>query len=246
MMRSLFTFTEPPRRCAYLPDREASNEYEVVAELSLSEYLQRMLDGWRRFGHTLFRPNCGSCRECRALRVDVARFIPDRSQRRAWKENEDIELRIGRPSLTAEKLDLYDRYHVYQEDAKGWPHHHPKDPDDYAESFIRHPFGIEEWCYYLNRRLVGVGYVDAVSKVSRELNEQEGLSLIYFFWEPKERSRGLGTFNVLSALDQARQRGLPWVYLGFYVEGCSSMRYKPRFQPNELRGDDGRWRPFRG
>jgi leucyl-tRNA---protein transferase len=245
-MRSLFTFTAPTRQCSYLPDRDATLEYELVATMTPGEYLQRMLDGWRRFGHMMFHTTCGACRECRPLRVDAARFRPDRSQRRARKANEDVQLRIGQPAVTREKLDLYDRYHAFQEDEKGWPAHTPKEADEYAESFVNHPFPVEEWCYYLRGRLIGVGYVDAIADVPPDLKGHEGLSAIYFFWEPEERSRGLGTFNVLSAIDEARRRGLPWVYMGYYVAGCPSMEYKPRFAPNELRGDDGTWRPYRG
>ena len=50
----------------------------------------------------------------------------------------------------------------------------------------------------------------------------EGLSAIYFYWDPAERHRSLGTFNILAMIESARERGLPHVYLGYYVEGCRS------------------------
>jgi arginine-tRNA-protein transferase len=153
-----------------------------------------------------------------------------------------IELSIGEPAVTREKLALYDRYHSHQADAKGWPYNRPRDAESYAESFVEHPFPVEEWCYYLEGRLIGVGYVDDLPVEPRGL---AGLSAIYFYYEPEERHRSLGTWNVLSLIDEAARRGLPYVYLGYYVEGCPSMEYKPRFVPNELRGDDGVWRPFR-
>ena len=93
----------------------------------------------------------------------------------------------------------------------------------------------EEWRYLLNGRLVGVGYVDALP---------DGLSAIYYFSDPDERSRSLGTFNVLSIIEEAGRRGLPWVYLGYYVKGCRSVEYKARFAPNEVLGADGTWGPF--
>ena len=58
--------------------------YEIVAHLSAAEYAERLLQGWRRFGHALFRPECSSCRECRSLRIGVDSFRANRSQRRAW------------------------------------------------------------------------------------------------------------------------------------------------------------------
>jgi len=73
----------------------------------------------------------------------------------------------------------------------------------------------------------------------------EGLSAIYFYYDPRERNRSPGTFNVLSILREAAARGLPHVYLGYYVEGCRSLEYKARFCPNEVLGEDGVWRRFR-
>ena len=81
--------------------------------------------------------------------------------------------------------------------------------------------------------MVGVGYVDRLPA---------GLSAIYFFHDPDERQRSLGTYNVLSVLRKAAEWNLPHVYLGYYVEGCRSLEYKTRFRPNEVLGGDGAWR----
>jgi leucyl-tRNA---protein transferase len=100
---------------------------------------------------------------------------------------------------------------------------------------VDNPFPTEEWCYYIGERLVGVGYVDVLP---------EGLSAIYFYYDPAERQRSLGTYNVLAILEAARQRQLPHVYLGYYVAGYRSLEYKARFRPNEVLGRDGVWQPF--
>lgn len=235
-MESLFTFTSPPSQCGYLPDRQWQLRYEVVSQITPAEYMARLKAGWRRFGHSLFRPECKTCRMCQSIRVPVGAFRPDRSQKRALAANQgDVRLAIGTPVVTREKLDLYDKFHDFQTDAKGWPEHGSKDAVDYAESFVENPFDTQEWCYYLGDRLVGAGYVDRLP---------EGLSAIYFFYDPDERDRSLGTFNVLSTIREAAAQGLPHVYLGYYVEGCRSLEYKGRFRPNEVLGPDGEWRPF--
>jgi arginine-tRNA-protein transferase len=236
-MKSLIRFTVPPSPCGYLPDRQWALEYEHVAAASPADYMRRLREGWRRFGHALFRPQCPACTACRSLRVVVDRFRPDRSQRRARKANEaDVELRIGPPRVTRSRLALYDRYHAFQTALKGWPEHPAKDPESYFESFADNPFPVEEWCYYLRQELVGVGYVDVLP---------EGMSAIYFYYEPAERRRSLGTLNVLRIIEEAARRGLPYVYLGYYVGGCRSLEYKARFAPNEAHSPDGVWRPFR-
>jgi leucyl-tRNA---protein transferase len=235
-MESLLRFTAPPSQCGYLPDQLWRLEYEYVASLSRSEYMERLLQGWRRFGSVLFRPRCQSCAECRSLRVSADRFRPNRSQRRVVKANHDtLRLFIESPSVTPAKLDLYDRYHAFRTETRGWPLHGDKDVASYATSFVDNPFPSQEWCYYLGEKLLGVGYVDELPA---------GLSAIYFFYDPAERQRSLGNWHVLSLLEHARDRGLPHLYLGYYIAGCPSMRYKSGFVPNQLLGVDGQWRDF--
>lgn len=235
-MESLFSFVAPPTPCGYLHDKLWSLQYEVVAELSPAEYLERMSQGWRRFGDTLFRPRCTGCRACQSLRIVVDQFRPDRSQRRVRRRNADtVQLRIGTPNVTQAKLQLYDQYHAYRAATRGWPSHEAKDPYNYRQSFVENPFSTQEWCYYVSNKLVGVGYVDDLPG---------GMSAIYFFYDPAQQHRSLGTWNVLCILDQAARQRIPYVYLGYYVAQCPSMTYKARFRPNQLLGADGKWCEF--
>jgi leucyl-tRNA---protein transferase len=233
-MESLFHFVTPPSPCGYLPNELASTEYEHVAELKPQEYLARLDQGWRRFGGMMFRPRCLACNQCRSLRVLVDRFRPNRSQRRNKQINaREVELIVGRPSVTEEKLRLYDQFHAYQTNVKNWPAHPAKDAESYVDSFIDNPYPIEEWRYLVDGRLVGVGYVDPLPR---------GLSAIYFFYEPSQSYRGLGTWNVLSLIERAGLLEIPFVYLGFYVADCPSLAYKARFRPHERLDPDGIWR----
>jgi arginyl-tRNA--protein-N-Asp/Glu arginylyltransferase len=187
--------------------------------------------GWRRFGATIFRPECRSCTACQSLRVPVHTFRFSQSQRRVWKRNRGaIEARIAEPSYSPEKDELLRRFHEFGHDTKAWPADRPG-----LDAFIDNPFSTEEWTYWLGERLVGVGYVDALA---------DGLSAIYFFHEPDERRRSLGTFNILTMMERAAQRSLPYVYLGYYVDGCRSLEYKRNFLPNEILDPAGWWRPF--
>jgi arginyl-tRNA--protein-N-Asp/Glu arginylyltransferase len=236
-MESLFRYVAPPSTCGYLPDRNWSLEYELVLSLSPAEYMDRMRQGWRRFGTMMFRPQCPGCRQCQSLRVLVKDFQPNRSQRRVQKLNQGVvEMRIGAPAVARSKLELYDRYHAFQALYKGWPEHPAKDAVSYRDSFVNNPFGTEEWCYCLEDQLVGVAYVDVLPA---------GLSAIYFFYEPVLRHLSLGTWNVLNLLDQAAQRKLPHAYLGYFVPDCPSLAYKARFAPNQILGPDGQWRNFK-
>ena len=77
-MLSLATFVSPASTCSYLPDRKSKLHYEIVADLTLAEYEEKLLTGWRRFGHAIFHPVCTGCDECQSLRVDVERFRLER------------------------------------------------------------------------------------------------------------------------------------------------------------------------
>ena len=232
-MRLSGPILDAPSRCGYLPDRDWRLEYRLAAELTAEEYSRLLLAGWRHFGRALFRPRCPACTACEPLRVDVARFRPDRSQRRAWARNvADLRLDIAEPAAGPAQLDLYRRYHAHQEAAKGWPDRQGETPADYRESFVDNPFAVREWRYFLGDELVGLGYVDDLPV---------GPSAITFLYDPDHRDRSLGTYNVLALIDHARARGLPHVYLGYRVAGCPSMAYKARFAPNQTLRADGRW-----
>jgi arginyl-tRNA--protein-N-Asp/Glu arginylyltransferase len=225
-------FVAPPVRCEYLPGQMARLEYLQVDRMSAGEYQEWLRRGWRRFGHVLFRPACPTCRQCLSLRVPVASFEPHRTQRRIARANTGVvTIDIGEPSPSPDTRALYDKFHHYQQGAKGWP---AADPEG-ADVFVVNPFSTEEWRYWLDGRLVAVGYVDVLP---------DGLSAVYFFYDPDERRRSLGTFNVLSIIESARRRGVEWAYLGYYVRGCRSLEYKAQFRPNEILHADGMWGPF--
>jgi leucyl-tRNA---protein transferase len=228
-MEQPVVFLSPLDQCSYLPDRLAQLRYEFAPGLTAADYMPRLKAGWRRFGQVMFRHECPTCRMCESLRVPVETFCPSANQKRAWRRNVgEVHVGFGTPSSSREKLELFRRFHRFGHQTKGWP----ADPGHDLRFFTNNPYPTEEWTYRVGDRLVGVGYVDVLS---------EGLSAIYFFHDPAEGKRSLGTFNVLKTIDVARERGLPHVYLGYYVEGCRSLEYKNRFQPNERLNGTGSW-----
>lgn len=221
-----------PDTCPYLPDRVSRMRYELAVDLTAPVYMTRVNTGWRRFGPVLFRHECPSCRQCQSLRVPVNTFTLSAGQRRVWRKNVDtVDIRVGPPSSTREKVALFRRFHEHGHTRKGWPSEAGHD----LSLFTVNPFRTEEWTFSVGDRLAGVGYVDALP---------EGLSAIYFFHDPQDANRSLGTFNILAIIEAARQRRLPYVHLGYYVAGCRSLEYKARFRPNEVLDDRDDWVPF--
>lgn len=232
-----FRYLAPPGPCEFLPGQTWQMEYEFQQSLSAGACGKAIEDGWRHFGGVLYRPRCPSCTACQSIRVDVARFTPNRSQRRVRRANEEVvRLTVGRPQLTQEKLELFDRFHDYQTDARGWPERPSHDVGGYQNAFVMKSFPRHEWCYMLGDKLVGVGYVDDLPG---------GLSAAYFFYDPAERHRALGCWNILCLMEVSARRNLPYLYLGYYVEGYGSLAYKAAYLPNQLCKPDGTWHDYR-
>jgi arginine-tRNA-protein transferase len=130
--------------------------------------------------------------------------------------------------VTSDRLELYTAFHAHGHQTKGWPDRSDESTREGKPGlalFVSNPFPTEEWSYWIGDRLLGIGYVDVLP---------EGLSAIYFFHDPREHKRSLGTLNILRLIAAADDRRLPHVYLGYYVKGCRSLEYKARFKPNEV------------
>jgi len=216
--------------CAYLPGRTAQNR-ALWSERMPAELYHRFMDAnFRRSGQVLYQPICGGCRACRQIRVPVSTFHPSKSQRRCWRRNADLSVSKGKPHLTSEKFELYSRYvaawHGKQEpeSADGLSQFLYCSPVDSLEYEYREPAG----------RLVGVGICD-LSPLS--------LSTVYFYHDPETSARGLGTYAALYEIEEARGAGIPYYYMGFWIDRCPTMHYKASFRPSEVLHPDGIWRP---
>jgi arginine-tRNA-protein transferase len=222
--RQLQHLVEPPRPCSYLANAAARLEIRVMLDVTPVELDALLERGWRRFGPCYFRPACSPCNECVTLRVPVATFAPSKSQRRAAKACAHLRRVVGRPTVDAARLSLYAKWHATREAARGWEAN-ALDPERYALDFaFPHPC-VREVAFYDTERLVGVGIVDETPRAA---------SAVYFYYDPEYARLSPGTANVVFLLEDAKRRGLAYVYLGYRVDGCASLRYKATFGPHEL------------
>jgi arginine-tRNA-protein transferase len=222
----LEAFREAAHRCPYLSGEQASLDVRIALDVTAAEFGEFLARGWRRFGPSYFRPACASCSACVPTRISVAEFRPSKSQKRARNQAAHLDRRVDVPRVNRERLELYERWHHDRERHSGWEASAITE-DDYAMEFaFPHP-SVREVTFRDpadDNRLVGVGIVDEVP---------DALSAVYFFWDPDHAPSSLGTAHVVRLVDEARQRGLPYVYLGYRVDGCPSLAYKGRFQPQE-------------
>jgi arginine-tRNA-protein transferase len=73
---------------------------------------------------------------------------------------------------------------------------------------------------------------------------EDGVSMVYSFFDPEYARASLGTYIILDHIEIAREAELPHVYLGYWVPGSPKMGYKAGFSGLELHVG-GRWEVMR-
>ena len=228
-------FVTSPSPCPYLPGR---SERKVFTELTgsnsseLNDALGRI--GFRRSQNVAYRPSCLGCTACVSVRVVTGEFKPTASQKRTLKAHSDLIVEARAPWATEEQYELLTSYlasrhptggmaEMSEEDFAGMVEHSPVESCvvEYRERNADGSAG----------RLVGACLTD---------RQGDGLSMVYSFFETHDGARkGLGTFIILDHIIRAGRAGLPYVYLGYWIEGSERMAYKTRFQPLERLGPQG-------
>jgi arginyl-tRNA--protein-N-Asp/Glu arginylyltransferase len=232
-------FVTSPSPCPYLPGR---NERKVFTELNgphaseLNDALGRI--GFRRSQSVAYRPSCVDCAACVSVRVVADEFRPNASQRKVIKRNEDLEVTACKPWSTDEQFALLQRYLSTRHPGGGMTSMDEMDYADMVEQTPVNSYVIEYREPSVDGtpgRLVGACLTD---------QQADGLSMIYSFFDPDNASRpGLGNYIIMDHIARACAASLPYVYLGYWVEGSKRMQYKVRFQPIERLGAGG-WKRF--
>lgn len=232
-------FVTSPSPCPYLPGR---SERKVFTELKgpnadeLNDALGRI--GFRRSQTVAYRPSCIDCTACVSVRVVTDAFKASGTQKRIWNRNRDLVVNVCKPWSTPEQFELLQRYLAVRHPGGGMA---SMDEIDFADMVEHTP--VKSYVIEYREpttdgspgRLVGACLTD---------EQGDGLSMIYSFYDPQHETRsGLGTFIILDHIQRAGQVGLPYVYLGYWVEGSARMQYKVRFRPMEKLGRDG-WERF--
>jgi len=219
-----------PSPCPYLPGR---HERKVFTHLvgdkagDLNDLLTH--GGFRRSQSIAYRPACDQCRACVSVRVIANEFRLSRNFRKIMARNADI---VGEQRNAVPTSEQYSVFRAYL-DAR---HRHGGMADmtvlDYAmmvedshvetrmiEYRLRSPSSARR-----GGALIAVALTDVLN---------DGLSMVYSFFEPEHETRSLGTLMILDHIERARRLKLPYVYLGYWVPGSRKMDYKGRFLPQE-------------
>jgi arginine-tRNA-protein transferase len=221
---NLRLFQSAPHPCGYWPDREARDLVLDPRDPRLPALYPMALQwGFRRSGELVYRPACNGCRACVPVRVPVADFAPNRSQRRCLARNADVETHIVAPACTDEYLSLYRRYLAQRHPGGGMDDHG-------AREFEQFLIGTWNTSRFLELRERGTHRLLAVAVTDLAV---DALSAVYTFHDPDAASRGLGTLGILRQIEWARRDGRAHLYLGYWIAGHPKMDYKRRFRPLE-------------
>ncbi len=223
-------FLTPGGPCPYLPGRV---ERKVFARLngSYAQALNEALthSGFRRSQMIAYRPACDACSACVSVRIVVNDFEISRGQKRIARRNADIVRNVVPAEATREQFALLRTYLDSRHAGGGMS---DMGLFDYVAMVEETPVNTHIVEY--RQHPTGALMASALTDVLRD-----GLSMVYSFYHPGEDARSLGTYMILDHVNAARERRLPYVYLGYWVRGSEKMDYKARFRPLEALGAEG-------
>jgi len=215
-------FQSPPEPCSYLAQHTARNVYADPFRMPTAEMYNVLIQkGFRRSGHHIYRPHCDNCDKCISVRIPIDSFKPNRSQKRALNCNRDLTTHAVKARYTDEYFSLYKRYLNERHKDAGM---------DQPEKSDFERFLICDWCETLffelrqNGELIGVAVTDKLST---------GLSAVYTYYDPQLTRRSIGTAAIMMQVELAARLGLPYLYLGYWIEESKKMTYKSAFTPQE-------------
>ncbi len=236
--RSLRFYVTNPSPCPYLPDRKERKAFTNLA-IPDADAVHNVLSqaGFRRSQSIAYRPACTRCNACRSVRVPVRAFEISRNDRRVLRRNADLVRRPVEAQATREQFRLLKSYVKRRHDRGGMSEMGYKD-------FVAMVGGSPVKSLMFEYREAATADASLAAVAITDIL-RDGFSMVYTFFDPDLAPRSLGHYVILDHILHARDLGLPYVYLGYWVKGSAKMDYKRRYKPLEVLDGD-RWRPLNG
>ncbi|RVV99776.1 arginyltransferase [Mesobaculum littorinae] len=222
-------YVTAPQPCPYLEGRMERKLFTAL-QGDTAEPLNDALSkqGFRRSQNVLYRPSCAECAACLSARIRVADFKPSKTQRRILKRNAALRRQANAPWATEDQYALF-RHYLDQRHADGGM----ADMDIFEFAAMIEETPIRSRVVEYMRPDEDGGAPDLAAVCLTDVLD-DGLSMVYSFYDPDAQADSLGTHIILDHIEIAREAGLPYVYLGYWVPGSPKMGYKARFNSVEV------------
>ena len=229
-------YVTAPQPCPYLDGRMERKLFTALQ----GEHAQRLNDtlskqGFRRSQNVLYRPSCSECSACLSARIRVADFTPNRTQRKVLRRAEHLKRNATSPWATEDQFALFRRYLDARHADGGMA-----DMDIFEFAAMIEETPIKSRVIEYTRPAVAGERGRPLAAVCLTDVFDDGLSMVYSFYDTDLVDLSLGTHVILDHIEIAREAGLPYVYLGYWVPGSRKMGYKAGFSALEIY-KGGRW-----
>ncbi|GAB6192867.1 arginyltransferase [Desulfocastanea catecholica] len=176
--------------------------------------------GYRRNGNCLYDMQCPHCSACMPIRLHPDEFRPNRNQRRALKKNQDVQMAILPLQPDQETLQLCEKFLQMR-----YPRENNNALGYYRDFFLNNIVNSAQIQYRIDGRLIGTAVVDI---------GYNWMNAVYFYFDPDESSRSLGTYNIMQLIDLCLEWEVEYLYLGYLIQSVPAMSYKSNFRPHYL------------
>ena len=206
--------------CPYGLSRVATFHQATFAPLRERAMELFLAGGFRRNGNCLYSMCCQDCIDCIPIRIHPGEFRPNRNQKRVINKNRDVDINLSPLYVDSENLDLCERFLQAR-----YPKENNSANGYYRDFFLNNIVESVQLQFRVDGRLVGTSILDIGT------NWVNG---VYFFFDPDESNRSLGTYNILQLIQICRKCGIEYLYLGYFIQNVSAMSYKENFKPHYL------------
>jgi arginyl-tRNA--protein-N-Asp/Glu arginylyltransferase len=179
-----------------------------------------LANGYRRNGNSLYCMRCAECSACLPIRLHIDEFCANRNQKRAVKKNRDVETKLLPLRVSQENIDLCENFLEAR-----YPHENNTARGYYRDFFFNTIVDSCQMQFRLDGKLIGTSIIDFGN------NWMNG---VYFYFDPREINRSIGTYNIMCLVDLCRKWNIQYLYLGYLIRSVSSMSYKSNFRPHYL------------
>ena len=236
-------YVTAPAPCPYLAGRLERKLFTHLTHDKPAALIDNLLKGgFRRSQNIAYMPYCEGCHACISVRVVVDEFRPDRTMRRVMERNGDLATRRIAAVPTSEQYSLFRSYIDARHSDGGMADMTVLDFAMMVEDSVVSTF-LTEYRVRPESPLETSMTAWPLKAVALCDRLSDGISMVYSFYDPDEDARSLGTHMILEHIAYARRLGLPYLYLGYWIEGSRKMSYKARFQPQEHLTANGWVRP---